>query len=139
MYHPTVFGIQSGQELKILNSDPTLHNVHAVGNNGEGKDYFNLAMPQKGMELTRNDFKEADLVVKFKCEVHPWMFAYAGVVDHPYFAITGDDGSFKLENVPAGTYKVSAWQRRGGTQEMEVTVEAKGEATADFSYEFAAE
>lgn len=136
VYDPSVFGIQAGQTLRILNSDPTLHNVHAIGDDGNGKDYFNLAMPQKGMELKREDFKEADVVVKFKCEVHPWMFAYAGVVAHPYFAVTDENGDFKLENVPAGTYTVASWQRRGGFQEMEVTVEPKGEAAASFTYAF---
>lgn len=138
VYEPTVFGIQAGQTLRILNSDPTLHNVHAIGADGKGKDYFNLAMPQKGMELKRDDFKEADVLVKFKCEVHPWMFAWGGVVGHPYFATTDGEGNFKLENVPAGKYTVAAWQRRGGFQEMEVTVEAKAEATANFTYAFEA-
>jgi plastocyanin len=139
MYHPSVFAFQTGQKFIIKNSDSTLHNVHAIGDDGKGKDYFNLAMPTKDMTLDKTgDFRSQDIVVKFKCEVHPWMFAYAGVCDHPYFAVTSETGDFAIPNLPPGKYVVGAWQRRAGFKEMTVEVPADGEATANFVYEFAA-
>jgi plastocyanin len=140
MYSPDVFGFQAGQKMVIKNSDATLHNVHAVGNDGTGKDYFNLAMPTKDMTLDRTkDFRDEDVIVKFKCEVHPWMFAYAGVCKHPYFAVTDENGSYEIPNLPPGKYTLGVWQRKAGVQEREITVEPNGEATADFTYKFEGE
>jgi plastocyanin len=129
IYVPRVLGIQVGQELEILNSDPTLHNVHSLS---KANTSFNQAMPMKGMKLT----KKFDKVETFrvKCEVHPWMSAYIGVFNHPYFAVTGDDGSFTLKGVPAGEYTVEAWHEKYGTQTAKVKVDATGKVTADFKF-----
>jgi plastocyanin len=140
MYDPPVFAFQTGQKFIIKNSDALLHNVHAIGDDGNGKDYFNLAMPTKDMTLDKTgEFRSEDIVVKFKCEVHPWMFAYAGVVSHPYFAVTSEDGSFEIPNLPPGKYTIGCWQRKAGMKEMEVEVPANGEAEANFVYEFSAD
>ena len=98
---PHVFGVQVGQPIEILNSDATLHNIHATPKtNAE----FNTAQPIQGMKTTHTfTAKEADVVVPFKCDVHGWMNAYAGVLDHPYFAVTKPDGSFSIPNLPPGT------------------------------------
>jgi hypothetical protein len=101
--------MQVDQTLRIKNSDPTLHNVHALT---DDKDLFNLAMPTKDMEI-KQTFRDEAVMVKVKCDVHPWMFAYVGVLDHPYFAVTDEDGYYEIKNVPPGEYKVSAWQERG--------------------------
>lgn len=129
-YNPHVFGLQVNQELEIINSDSTLHNVHGMPK--ESKE-FNLGMPIQGMKLKRK-FEKPEVMVKFKCDVHPWMSAYAGVLAHPFFAVTGEDGSFKIENLPAGKYTLEAWHEKYGVQTMEVTVDDAAPATADFSY-----
>ena len=134
-YHPHVFGLMVGQAMRIQNSDPTLHNIHAIpGTNQE----FNTAQPIQGMK-TEHIFtaKEAKTIVPFKCDVHGWMNAYAGVLDHPYFAVTGEDGKFSIKNLPPGTYKLSAWHEKGGTKTIDVTVAAK-ETKEDANFSFAA-
>lgn len=117
-YSPKVFGIQAGQPLEIRNSDDTLHNVHALSKNTKE---FNLGMPIKGMKLTKK-FDKPEVMVKIKCEVHPWMGAYAGVLEHPFFAVTGDDGSAQIKDLPAGEYVIEAWHEKYGTQTQKITV-----------------
>lgn len=120
-YHPHVFGIRAGQKLLIKNSDPTLHNIHARPSaNAE----FNVGQPNQNMTTTKQ-FDKAEVPVPFRCDVHSWMNAFAGVFDHPFFAVTGDDGTFSLKGLPPGTYTIAAWQEKLGTQEMSVTVAAK--------------
>lgn len=130
-YKPYIFGIQVGQELQIKNSDATLHNVHAVPTvNRE----FNLAQPVQGM-VTSKKFSKPEVCVKFKCDVHPWMFAYAGVVAHPFFAVTGADGSYKISGLPAGDYTVEIWHNKLGTQEAKLKVGDGESKSADFTLE----
>ena len=128
-YWPHVVGIQTGQELEVVNSDPTLHNVHSLS---KENPQFNVAQPIKGMKLTKKFDKPE--VFKVKCEVHTWMGAYIGVFSHPYFAVTGDDGTFSLKGLPAGDYTIEAWHEKYGTQTMKVKVAAGGAATADFTF-----
>ncbi len=129
IYVPHVVGIQTGQELEVINSDPTLHNVHSLSKENPP---FNVAQPKKGMKLTKK-FQKAE-VFKVKCEVHPWMGAYIGVFSHPFFAVTGEDGTFTLAKLPAGEYTVEAWHEKYGTQTGKVKVDAVGKATLDFKY-----
>ncbi len=128
-YTPHVLGIQTGQELEVLNSDPTLHNVHSLS---KENPQFNVAQPKKGMKLTKK-FDKAE-VFKVKCEVHTWMGAYIGVFSHPFFAVTGDDGSFTLSKLPAGEYTLEAWHEKYGTQTAKVKVDASGKATTEFKF-----
>ena len=128
-YTPHVLGIQTGQELEVLNSDPTLHNVHSLS---KENPQFNVAQPKKGMKLTKK-FDKAE-VFKVKCEVHTWMGAYIGVFSHPFFAVTGDDGSFTLSRLPAGEYTLEAWHEKYGTQTAKVKVDASGKATTEFKF-----
>ena len=130
VYLPHVFGIQVGQELNILNSDQTLHNIHATPT---ANQEFNIGQPVAGMTTTRT-FDEVEVMVPFKCDVHRWMNSYVGVLDHPYFAVSGMDGSFTIGNVPPGDYTVGVWHERFGEQEMMVTVEPSGSAEATFTY-----
>lgn len=128
-YLPHVFGIRAGQTLKIVNDDDTLHNVHGKT---RAASLFNLAMPFKGLELEQK-IEQADMV-KFQCEVHPWMSAYAGVFNHPFFAVSNDQGTFEIKDLPAGNYVIEAWHERCGLQTQNVTV-AEGESkTLDFSF-----
>jgi plastocyanin len=134
-YVPHVFGVQVGQPIDIVNSDPTLHNIHATP---KTNTEFNTAQPIQGMK-TQHTFtaKEGDVVIPFKCDVHGWMNAYVGVLDHPYFAVTKPDGSFSIPNLPPGSYTLAAWHERLGTQTMQVTVAAK-ESKSDANFTFKA-
>jgi plastocyanin len=130
-YRPHVFGIQVGQTLDIVYGDETLHNVHATpSRNGE----FNLAQTSKGSRNTRV-FRTHEVLVPFKCDVHKWMKAYVGVVEHPFFAVTGRDGSFALQGLPPGTYTIEAVHEKLGTQMHSVTLAATGSLAIAFSFE----
>jgi plastocyanin len=135
MYRPRVQGAQTGQEVVIGNGDPTTHNVHAFGLlAGEGEEsLYNLAQPKGAADITK-DVGEYD-VVKFKCDVHPWMYGYVVVTDHPFFAVTSDTGEFKIENVPAGKYTIEAWHEHFGMKTVEVEVTAGGSADPKLGYD----
>ena len=132
-YVPHVIGIQVGQPLEIVNSDETLHNIHAMPKNNKE---FNIGQPVKGLK-TQRKFDAVEVMVPFKCDVHKWMNSYAGVLEHPFFAVSGPDGSFTIDGVPPGSYTVEVWHERLGTKEMNVTV-AEG-ATAEANFTLAAQ
>jgi plastocyanin len=129
-YVPHVAGIQTGQKLVIRNSDSTLHNVHALP---ELNPEFNQGQPFQNMEMEKT-FDTAEVMVRFKCDVHPWMAAYMGVVDHPFFAVSSADGSFSIEGLPAGEYEVEAWHETLGTRTQTVTV-GDGPVAISFDYD----
>ncbi|HYG33495.1 MAG TPA: carboxypeptidase regulatory-like domain-containing protein [Clostridia bacterium] len=119
-YIPQILAVQTGQKLLVKNSDPVLHNVHNTPTVA-GNDEKNLAQMPNGPDLTFTFNKPEDFL-RFKCDVHPWMFAWVSVFDHPYFAVSGKDGTFKIANVPPGKYTIKAAHRKAGatTQEIEV-------------------
>jgi plastocyanin len=135
-YIPYVGAAQTGQKILVKNSDQTMHNVHpspantAGGNKEENKAQF------AGAADLAFTFPAAENFLKFKCDVHPWMFSYITVVDHPYFAVTGKDGTFTIKDVPAGKYKIVAMHRKaapaGVEQDVEVTADG---AKTDFTLE----
>ena len=127
-YNPHIFGVMVNQPFQILNSDGTLHNVHSLAKNSKE---FNLGMPIQGMKLTQK-FTAPEIMVKIKCEVHPWMAAYGGVLDHPFFAVTGDDGTFTIKDLPPGEYVLEAWHEKYGTQTATVKVPDTTEANFTF-------
>ncbi len=131
-YTPHVLGMRVGQTLEITNSDPTLHNIHA---SPTANDEFNMGQPIQGMKFERS-FDAAEIMVPFKCDVHGWMSAYVGVLDHPYFATTAADGMFDISTLPPGDYVIEAWHEQLGTQTQNVTV-ATGQ-TAEVSFTFTA-
>jgi hypothetical protein len=133
-YHPHVFGMRVNQPLEIINSDPTLHNIHALPKNNSE---FNNGQPIQGMKMTHT-FTAKEVMVPFKCDVHGWMNAYVGVLDHPYFAVTKDDGKFELKDLPAGTYTIEAWHEKLGAQTQSVTLGAKESKDVNFSFKVAA-
>lgn len=129
LYAPHVLGVQTDQTITILNDDDTLHNVNAQPANNPA---FNFAQPVQGMtsEVT---FENEEVMIPVKCDVHPWMSSYIGVLPHPYFAVSGDDGSFSLDNLPPGDYVVAAWHESLGEVTQNVTV-TSGE-TAEVSFD----
>ncbi len=129
VYQPHVLGIMVGQELEVLNSDPTLHNVHSLS---KLNTQFNQAQPMKGMKMSKK-FDKVE-TFKVKCEVHSWMGAYIGVFSNPYYAVTDDDGSFTIKGLPAGEYTIEAWHEKYGIQTAKVKVDATGKATIDFKF-----
>jgi plastocyanin len=133
-YHPHVFGMRVGQPLQIVNSDPTLHNIHAIPKNNQE---FNNGQPIQGMKMNHT-FTQKEVMVPFKCDVHGWMNAYVGVLDHPYFAVTGPDGKFELKDVPAGTYTIEAWHEKLGPMDQSVTLAEKESKDANFTFKAAA-
>ena len=129
-YHPHVFGMRVGQKLEILNSDNTLHNIHALP---KGNAEFNTGQPIKDMK-TDHTFTAKELMVPFKCDVHGCMNAYVGVLDHPYFAVTGSDGTFDLKTLPPGTYTIEAWHEKLGPMTQSVTVGPKESKEVNFAF-----
>lgn len=117
-YVPHVSGVQVGQTLRIRNSDPTLHNVHALAKvNRE----FNEGQPVQGM-VTEKVFDKPEVMIRIKCDVHAWMNSYMGVVPHPYFAVSDGSGAFRIEGLPPGTYTLEAWHEKFGPQTQQITV-----------------
>ncbi len=130
MYDPHVFGVMVGQPLKILNPDGTLHNVHAMS---KVNPEFNLAMPKFRTEAIKV-FDKPEFMFAFKCDVHPWMVAWASVMSHPYFAVTKIDGKFTIDNLPPGTYEIEAWHEKLGIKTSSVTVADTQMQTVDFTF-----
>lgn len=130
LYHPRVLGVMVNQPLEIRNSDPMLHNIKAVPTANRP---FNISQPRAGMTTTRT-FTTPEVMVPMECNVHGWMQAYVGVVEHPYFDTSGEDGSFAITGLPAGTYQLEAWHEQYGTQTAEVTVAEGGTATVEFTF-----
>ena len=132
VYRPRVIGIMVGQPLEIRNSDSLFHNVHFVSKkNGQ----FNFSQPRKGMKSVRV-FKNPELpgTAYFKCDIHPWMRAWVGIFDHPFFAVTGDDGSFTISGLPEGTYEIEAWHEKLGTKSAKVSVKSGETVTVNFVF-----
>ncbi|HEX4964496.1 MAG TPA: CHAT domain-containing protein [Thermoanaerobaculia bacterium] len=129
LYTPHVQGIQTGQALTIKNTDATLHNVHALATvNPE----FNQAQPQ-GLPPFDKTFDKQE-VIHVKCDVHPWMSAYVAVMPHPFFATSGDDGSYTIKGLPPGKYTLEAWHEKLGTQTQEITVASNQTVAANFDF-----
>src|SRR5215212_4579595 len=133
-YVPHIVGLQPNQKLKVTNSDPTTHNIHAMPKTGGGNDEWNESQGPSAAPITKN-FKRSEILVPVKCNQHPWMKAYIGVIKHPFFAVTKEDGSYEIKGVPPGTYTVVAWHEKGSEKTMQVTVPAKGAATSDFTFD----
>ncbi len=127
---PHVIGVRTGQEVQFRNSDPTMHNVHLLAKNSPP---FNRGMPAGSPDLSYR-FNQAEVMAKIKCDAHPWMALFVGVVDHPFFAVTGNDGRFVIEGLPDGDYEIETWQELLKTRTARVTV-SNGAATLNIVYE----
>ena len=136
-YAPHVLGVMVNQKLKITNSDATQHNIHPTPKlNAEWNQ-----TQANGAPPIEKAFTRAEVLIPVKCNQHPWMKAYIGVLKHPLYAVSSDTGAFEIKGVPPGTYTVVAWREGGANGEektMQVTVPANGSAKADFSFGAAA-
>jgi len=130
IFVPRVVGIRVGQTLQVTNSDPTGHNVHSLSTRGNA---FNVSQPLTGMKSTF-PLKNADVVMRIKCDIHSWMVSYVGVVAHPYFGVSGENGTFRITGVPAGRHAIRVWHERYGRLTATVEVKAGATATVDFAY-----
>jgi plastocyanin len=130
IYMPRVVGARVGQTLQIRNSDPVLHNVHSLSNT---HNTFNVGQPQAGVAY-QFKLKDEEVMMRIACDVHRWMTTFVGVVSHPYFAVSGNDGTFEIANVPVGTYTIQTWHERFGNQMQPVRVRAGATTTVNFAY-----
>jgi len=129
-FHPRVIGIQAGQILTVSNSDPVTHNIHPLAHiNRE----WNQSQSEGDPPLKRR-FVRQEIMIPVKCNIHGWMRSFIGVVDHPYFAVNGTDGSFHIKNLPPGSYTVEAWHEKFGTQQQQVTLSPSGSVSATFTF-----
>jgi len=131
-YIPYVSACRTGQTITVKNSDPVLHNVHPTPRAAGNKEYNKAQLPNgPDLNFVYNNPEE---FLRFKCDVHPWMFAYVNVMDHGYFAVTDKDGKFTIKDVPDGTYEITAKHRKMDLVSQKVTVKG-GKATVDFTLE----
>ncbi|MBI3317175.1 MAG: carboxypeptidase regulatory-like domain-containing protein [Candidatus Omnitrophica bacterium] len=129
MFEPHAVVARIGQKVIFRNSDPLLHNVRSES---KVEKPFNIAQPLQDM-TTAKTFAQPEIGIKMRCDVHFWMASYVHVLDHPFYAVTGDDGSFQIKDLPAGTYTIEVWHEKLGTQTAEITV-AEGETkTSEFA------
>ncbi len=130
IYEPRVVGVRVGQKVEFINSDPVFHNVRAIT---EKNETFNVAMPNKNDRITKI-FDKPEIYLQTKCSVHPWMGAYIGVVEHPFFSVTNEAGEFEIKNLPPGTYILEAWHEVFGKQSREITVTGTNSPDLEFTF-----
>jgi plastocyanin len=130
VYRPRVFGVRVGQPIEILNSDATVHNVHALPMQNQE---FNESQPRARMRTTKV-FTVPEVMVRFKCDFHGWMAAHVGVMSHPFFAVTDATGAFSLSGLPPGSYTLEAWHESFGTLTQQVTIAPSGKETVAMTF-----
>jgi plastocyanin len=113
IYTPRVAGAMTNQTIEFLNNDPTAHNIHGYSSQGD----FNFTLVSKGVSDSRK-LRKPELVLNVKCDLHPWMRGYVGVFTHPFFRVTGEDGTFELKGLPPGEYEIGAWHERFGEKSL---------------------
>ena len=131
LFTPRVLGAQVGQTVAFTNGDATFHNVHALPATNEE---FNDPQAQ-GMAPLEKRFDKPEVMVPVRCDIHPWMVAYIGVLSHPYYAVSGEDGAFSIPKLPPGRYTLEAWHEKLGTRTREVTVSPGQIVTVDFDFD----
>lgn len=130
MYKPHVVGIQARQQFKVITSDKTTHNIHPMPKiNRE----WNVSQPP-GADPIIQTFSRPEVSIPVKCNQHPWMRAYINVLSHPFYAVTGEDGTYELKGLPPGKYEIEAVHEHYGAMDQQVTVAPKQSAPADFTY-----
>src|SRR5262245_16232257 len=130
LYKPHVMGIMVGQQYHILNSDGVLHNIHTLPKVNAA---FNKGMPPT-LKEANTVFDKPEEVFHIKCDVHPWMSAYVAVFTNPFFSVTSTDGKFTISGLDPGTYEITAWHERLGTQTASVTVAGSDTKTQNFKF-----
>ena len=130
IYKPHVLGIQARQDLKVVTSDNTTHNIHPIPKvNRE----WNVSQPPKAEPIIRS-FSRPETSIPVKCNQHPWMRAYVHVVSHPFFSVSGDDGSFAIQGLPPGEYEIEAVHGEYGGMVQKISVGPKETKPVEFSY-----
>ena len=130
MFVPHVIGIRAAQPLEVRNSDAVSHNIHPLPrNNYEWNEQQSPQTPDK-----QHKFARREIMIPVKCNIHSWMHAYIGVIEHPYFAVTGPDGSFELRDLPPGDYTLAVWHEKFGEQKQPLHVPPSGHLTTNFTY-----
>ena len=131
MYRPRMQTALLGQKVVAKNNDPVLHNVHTYLG---AATVFNKGMPNASAKPVVHT-AEKEGVIRWKCDVHSWMRGYVGVNKNPFQAVSGEDGTFKIDNIPPGSYTIEAWHEKYGSKTVEVKVEAGKPATVNFKYD----
>ena len=129
MFVPRVQGMLAGQTLEIVNSDPCTHNVRSFARKNRP---FNISQPRGGAR--QKSMTKPEHPVKLKCDIHPWMSAYVFVMEHPFFAVTGPDGVFQIDGLPAGQYTLAAWHERYGELTKEAVVSKQAHPEVQFRF-----
>jgi plastocyanin len=129
-FRPRVLGIQVGQVLQVVNSDPVTHNIHPMGQ--VNREWNHSQGP--GEDPISRKFLKPEVMIPVKCNIHSWMHAFIGVLDHPYFAVSAEDGTFTIANLPPGTYTLAVWQEKLGTQTQQITVTEAHQTAAAFTF-----
>jgi len=129
MYQPHVLAVRAGQPLEVVNHDPVIHNIHPMPANN--REWNKAELPGTTVD---ESFPREEVAIPVKCNVHPWMRSYVAVFKHPYFMVTGKDGSFDLSNLPPGTYTIAAWHEKLGTQTAKITIGANETKAVDFVF-----
>lgn len=131
MYVPHVIGIMAGQNIEVKNADPTNHNIHPLPKNNQE---WNESQPP-GSEPKMKTFAREEVMIPVKCNVHPWMQSFIGVLPHPFFAVTSDDGTYTIKGLPPGTYTITVWHQKLAPNGMDqqITVGPKESKTSDFT------
>ncbi len=129
-YEPRVVGVRVGQKVEFINSDPVFHNVRALSQNNPE---FNVAMPNQNDRITQVFYKP-EMLLQTKCSVHPWMSAWIGVVDHPYFKVTNENGEFEILGLPPGRYTLEAWHEVFGKLSKQIEISDESSAPIEFIY-----
>jgi hypothetical protein len=130
LFVPRVIGIRAAQPLDVKNSDAVSHNIHPMPQNN--REWNEQQSPQS--PVAEHKFARREIMIPVKCNVHSWMRAYIGVVEHPYFTVTGADGRFEWPNVPPGDYTIAVWHEKLGDQTRQVHVAPSGHAEVEFLY-----
>jgi plastocyanin len=128
-FAPHVVAMQTGQPVQMVNEDSTSHNIHPLATNNRE---WNKAEPPGTTPLTES-FARPEFI-SVKCNVHPWMHAYFAVLKTSHYAVTGDNGAFSLNNLPAGKYTITAWHETLGTQTQEITITGNETVPVNFVF-----
>jgi hypothetical protein len=131
LFVPRVIGLGTSTMLDVKNSDPVSHNIHPMPKNN--REWGQQQGP--GAPDLEHRFPRAEVMIPVKCNVHSWMHAYIGVMEHPYFAVTGADGAFDLKNLPPGDYTVAVWHEKLGDQTKRVHIAASQNEAVDFVFD----
>jgi hypothetical protein len=129
-YVPHMMGVMAGQTLEIRNDDRAQHNVHPMP---RANDEWNESQMPRGKPILKV-FRQPEMMMPIQCNQHPWMKSYLNVMDHPYFAVTGEDGRYEIKNLPPGEYTLAAMNEKREEQTVRIKVDAQGSPKADFKF-----